>query len=93
MQVVEQLAPAELQRRWAAVVEDKELSEYVGRAEVDAYGVIALSPPPSLVHQRIANHLAAEIQAQLGGSAIVECPVVVDGVLIADVACMPRRHT
>jgi Uma2 family endonuclease len=86
MQVVERLTPAELQGRWAAVMADEELADYVGRAEVDPYGEIVLTPPPSLVHQRIANHLAAEIQAQLGGSALVECPVVVDGVLIADVA-------
>ena len=86
MRVVERLTPAELQRRWQTVTEDEELADYVGRAEVDAYGEIALTPPPSLVHQRIANELAAQIQARLGGRALVECPVLVDGVLIADVA-------
>jgi Uma2 family endonuclease len=86
MQLVEFLGPAELQRRWQLVTEDEELAHYQGRAELDAYGEVSLTPPPSLVHQRIANELAGQIQAQLGGRAIVECPVLVDGVLVADAA-------
>jgi Uma2 family endonuclease len=86
MQAVEMLSPAELQRRWQSVTEDEELALFEGRAELDAYGEVALTPPPSFVHQRIANALAKQIEAQLGGRAIVECPVLVDGVLIADVA-------
>jgi len=68
------------------VTEDEELAGFEGRAEVDAYGEVALTPPPSFVHQRIATELANQMQAQLGGRAIVECPVLVDGVLIADAA-------
>ena len=86
MNVVECLTAGELQSRWQAVTEDEELAEFVGRAELDPYGEIALTPPPSFVHQRIANELASQIQAALGGRALVECPVLVDGVLIADVA-------
>lgn len=86
MQTVEALTPIELQRRWQAVTEDEDLAEFEGRAELDAFGEVALTPPPSFVHQRIANELASQIQAQLGGRAIVECPVLVDGVLIADAA-------
>jgi Uma2 family endonuclease len=86
MQVLEQLTRDELQQRWQAVTEDEELAEYQGRAEIDAYGEIALTPPPALVHQLIADDLAAQIRSQLGGRAIVECPVIVDGVFIADVA-------
>ncbi|MGQ0652341.1 MAG: Uma2 family endonuclease [Betaproteobacteria bacterium] len=86
MQTVETLTSAELQRRWQAVTEDEELAAYAGRAELDAYGEVALTPPPSFVHQRIANELAGQMQAQLGGRAIVECPVLVDGVLTADAA-------
>ncbi len=86
MQVVESLTPVELQRCWQAVTEDEELEDFQGRAELDAYGEVVLTPPPSFVHQRIANEVAGQIQSQLGGRAIVECPVVVDGVLIADAA-------
>lgn len=86
MQLVERLSGTELQRRWQSVTEDEELAEFQGRAELDAYGEIALTPPPSFVHQRISNELAGQIQAQLGGRAIVECPVLVDGVLVADAA-------
>ena len=86
MQIVERLTAGELQRRWQTVTEDQELAEYVGRAELDAYGEIALTPPPSFIHQHITNELAGQIQACLGGRALVECPVLVDGVLIADVA-------
>jgi Uma2 family endonuclease len=86
MQAVEILTPAELQRRWQSVTEDEELAGFEGRAELDAYGEVALTPPPSFVHQRIAYELAKQIETQLGGHAIVECPVLVDGVLIADAA-------
>lgn len=86
MHIVERLTATELQRRWQTVTEDEELAQYVGRSELDAYGEIALTPPPTLVHQRIANELASQIQTQLGGRALVECPILVDGVLIADVA-------
>lgn len=86
MRLVERLNPAELQRQWKSVTEDEELAEFQGRVELDGYGEIALTPPPSFVHQLIANELAGQMQKQLGGRAIVECPVLVDGVLIADAA-------
>jgi Uma2 family endonuclease len=86
MQVVEGLTPVELQRCWQAVTEDEGLADFQGRAELDAYGEVVLTPPPSFIHQRIANDLADQLQLQLGGSAIVECPVLVDGILIADAA-------
>lgn len=86
MQLLEQLTRDELQQRWQAVTEDEELAEYQGRAELDAYGEIALTPPPAFVHQRIATEVAGQIQAQLDGRSIVGCPVLVDGVFIADVA-------
>ncbi len=86
MQLIEVLTPVELQRRWQSLTEDEELAGFEGRAELDAYGEIALTPPPSFVHQRIAFELAKQIESQLGGHAIVECPVLVDGVLIADAA-------
>jgi Uma2 family endonuclease len=86
MQLLEQLTRDELQQRWQSVTEDEELAEYQGRAEIDAYGEVALTPSPALVHQLIANEFAAQIRSQLGGRAIVGCPVLVDGVFIADVA-------
>lgn len=86
MHLVETLTATELQQRWQSTTEDAQFADFEGRAELDAYGEISLTPPPTLIHQRIANELAGQIQAQLGGRAIVECPVLVDGVLIADVA-------
>jgi Uma2 family endonuclease len=94
MQAVEILTPAELQHRWQSVTEDEELADFEGRAELDAYGEVALTPPPSFVHQRIAYEIAKQIEAQLGGHSIVDCPVLVDGVLIADAAWLSgdRAH-
>lgn len=83
---IETLTPIELQRRWQSLIEDETLADLEGRVELDAYGEIALTPPPSFVHQRIAFELAKQIETQLGGHAIVECPVLVDGVLVADAA-------
>jgi Uma2 family endonuclease len=84
--IVESLTASELQQRWKEATEDEELTDFEGRAELDAYGEIILTPPPAFPHQRIANAFASQIQAQLGGGAIVECPVVVNGVFVADVA-------
>jgi len=92
MQVVETLTEDELQLRWRSMTEDEELANFEGRAELDAYGEIALTPPPSFVHQRIANELASQIQVQLGGRAIVECPVLVC-VLITDAAWLSGDHS
>jgi Uma2 family endonuclease len=86
MHAIETLTAGELQRRWQSLTEDETLADFEGRAELDAYGEIALTPPPSFVHQRIAFELAKQIETQLGGHAIVECPVLVDGVLVADAA-------
>lgn len=86
MHAVETLTSSELQSRWQSLIEDELLAEFEGRAELDAYGEIALTPPPSLVHQRIAFELAKQVESRLGGHAIVECPVLVDGVLVADAA-------
>jgi Uma2 family endonuclease len=84
--IVAALTSSQLQQRWQSTTEEEMLADYEGRAELDPDGEIVLTPPPSFVHQRIANELARQIENQLGGSAILECPVVVDGVLIADAA-------
>lgn len=86
MHAIESLTRSELQSRWQSLTDDDLLGEFEGRAELDAYGEIALTPPPSFVHQRIAFELAKQVESQLGGQAIVECPVLVDGVLVADAA-------
>ena len=86
MRVVEQLTAKELQLRWLRITEDEVLADQEGRAEIDTFGDVHVTAPPTFVYQIIANDLARQIEAQLGGRALVECPVVVDGVLIADVA-------
>jgi Uma2 family endonuclease len=86
MHAAETLARSELQSRWQSLIDDALLAEFEGRAELDAYGEIAFTPPPAFAHQRIAFELAKQLESQLGGNSIVECPVVVDGVLVADVA-------
>lgn len=80
------LDAAHLQQLWERVVDDPELEDFAGRTELDADGEIVMTPPPSFAHQRTSNALARALEAQLGGRALVECPVLVDGVLIADVA-------
>jgi Uma2 family endonuclease len=82
----EWLTPAELQQRWREVIEDEDLAQFEGRVELDQYGEIYMTPPPSFLHQRVSNELARQIEVQLGGQAIVECPVLVDGVVTADAA-------
>jgi Uma2 family endonuclease len=80
------LDAAELQRAWQRVVDDDSLESFEGRTELDADGELVMTPPPSFAHQRVGNALARQLEQQLGGRAVVECPIVVDGVLVADVA-------
>lgn len=60
----EALSPAALRQRW------HELAEVVpedGRAELDEYGELILSPLPTNRHQRIAGSLGAQLQRALDG--------------------------
>ena len=76
------------ERRWAELLEDRELARFEGRVETDRHGQIIMNPPPAARHgwlQSTINHLLHTHAT--GGSVLTECPIsTADGVRAADVA-------
>src|SRR5688572_26040995 len=75
-------------RRWADLLDDRELAKVEGRIETDRHGHIIMSPPPAPSHgsfQLRIGRLLSELLPE--GEAITECPIsTADGVKAADVA-------
>src|SRR5690348_13158590 len=72
-------------RRWAELLEDRELAKIEGRIETDRHGNIIMSPPPAPSHgsfQLEIGHLLRTLIKH--GRVLTECPIsTADG---ADVA-------
>jgi Uma2 family endonuclease len=89
--VAQPLTKDEALARWAELCRDSSLAELEARFEMDEYGELRMTPPPSLRHQLIADALAAQMREQLGGRAVVECPVYAGKVYVADIAWIPEE--
>jgi Uma2 family endonuclease len=87
--VAQPLTRDEALARWAELCQDSSLAEIQARFEMDEYGELRMTPPPSLRHQLIADALAAQLRPQLQGRAVVECPVYAGKVYVADIAWIP----
>ncbi len=73
--------------RWAEVHADPTLASNPNRIETNGFGQIIMTPPPSGSHGRLQYRIARELDRQLGGEPLTECPVsTVDGVRAADAA-------
>ncbi len=73
--------------RWAEVHADAALAANPNRIETNAWGQIIVTPPPDGSHCVKQFRIAFQLQKQLGGSALTECPIsTVDGVRAADAA-------
>jgi Uma2 family endonuclease len=60
----ERLSPQALATRWRELLQDPDAPE---RFELDEFGEIEVTPPPSFRHQRIVAAIGRQIEAQLGG--------------------------
>jgi Uma2 family endonuclease len=80
----------ELVRRWTALSADPESPDY---CELNEFGEVIMSPPPTNRHQEIAQVIAETLIAQLGPKARVEMSVYTDrGIRVPDVVWMkPER--
>jgi Uma2 family endonuclease len=88
-----QITPHEaLALRWAELCSDPRLHDLPGKIELNAYGVIEMSPASNrhgMSQAAIATALAEQLPA---GTAIVECSITTnDGVRVPDVAWASRE--
>ena len=75
-------------RRWAELLDDRELTKFEGRIETDRHGHIIMSPPPAPTHGSYQSEIAHLLRTLLPrGRVLTECPIsTADGVKAADVA-------
>jgi Uma2 family endonuclease len=83
-----QITPHEaLVLRWAELCNDPLLRDLPGKIELNAYGVIEMSPASNRHGRQQAAIAAALIQQLRDGEALVECSIATDeGVRVPDVA-------
>jgi Uma2 family endonuclease len=81
------LSSDELAVRYRALCDDPCLVKVPGKIELDVWGRLLMTPPPSVYHGRVQANLTYKLKAMLGGHVINEAPIVTPaGVYIADVA-------
>jgi Uma2 family endonuclease len=72
--------------RWAEVCNDPTLRDLPYKIELNAFGKIEMSPANNR-HARLQGKIASELDRQLGGNVLTECPIATDiGVRVPDVA-------
>lgn len=80
------LSREELGVRYRQLCEDPRFNNVPGKIELDVWGRMVMSPPPSNYHGALQVVLAARLAA-LGGRCFVEASVVTDtGLFVTDVA-------
>jgi len=85
------LSKEELGVRYRKLCEDPRYNKVPGKIELDVWGRMVMSPPPSNYHGAMQVTLAARLAA-LGGRCFVEASVVTDaGLFVTDVAWASRE--
>jgi Uma2 family endonuclease len=80
------LSKEELGVRYRELCEDPRFNNVPGKIELDAWGRMVMSPPPSNYHGAMQSVLATRLAAP-GGRSFVEASVVTDaGLFVTDVA-------
>jgi Uma2 family endonuclease len=73
--------------RYRALCDDPCLTNVPGKLELDVWGRLLMTPPPSVYHGRVQGNLTYKLKAVLGGHVITEAPIVTPaGLFLADVA-------
>ena len=81
------LSSEELIVRYRALCDDRCLVNVPGKIELDAWGRLLMTPPPSVYHGRVQANLTHKLKAVLGGHVITEAPIVTPaGLFLPDVA-------
>lgn len=81
------LSRRQLVERYLALGDDRRYADLPGRIELSGWGQIITTPPADFWHYRVAARLARLLTAALGGEAVQEGAIAVEGagVLVADV--------
>ena len=81
------LSSDELATRYRAICEDPCYANVPGKIELDAWGRVLMSPPPTTYHGRVQGNLTHRLKAVLGGHVIPEAPIATPaGLFLADLA-------
>lgn len=85
------LSPEELSQAWADLAGNEHLPDWY---ELTEHGELIMSPRPETRHQRLCTQIALQLQAQLGGEAVVEAAVLTTtaGIRVPDVVWMPLER-
>ena len=84
------LSPEELSILWADLAGNDQLPDWY---ELTEHGELIIGPRPETRHQRLCTQIAFQLQAQLGGEAVVEAAVLTTtaGIRVPDVTWMPEN--
>lgn len=82
-------------RRWSEILADRRLVNLPFKIETNAHGTLLMTPPPSGNHSHRQGRIVIELDRQLGGHVLPECPIsTIDGVRAADVGWYsPQRYS
>ena len=82
-------------QRWAEILADRRLADLPFKIETNAHGTLLMTPPPSGNHSHRQGRIVIELDRQLGGHVLPECPIsTIDGVRAADVGWYsPQRYS
>jgi Uma2 family endonuclease len=87
------LSSEELGARYRALCADPMYADVPGKFELDVWGRVLMSPPPSNYHGALQIRLAQKLAA-LGGQVIAEASVVTGtGVFVADLAWLSAEFS
>jgi Uma2 family endonuclease len=87
--IVGPLTTEELAARYRALCADPLYADVPGKFELNIWGRVLMSPPPSNYHGALQIQLAQRLLAALGGRVIAEASILTSmGVFVADVAWM-----
>src|SRR5690348_18494053 len=87
------LSADELATRYRAMCDDPCFAKVPGKVELDVWGRVLMTPPPSAYHGLTQSRLAYKLRAVLGGEVVTEAPIVTPaGLFLADLAWLSPAY-
>jgi Uma2 family endonuclease len=87
------LSPDELATRYRAMCDDPCFANVPGKVELDVWGRVLMTPPPSAYHGLTQSRLDHKLRTALGGEVITEAPIVTPaGLFLADLAWLNAAY-
>ena len=87
------LSTEELAARYRAMCDDPCFANVPGKVELDVWGRVLMTPPPSAYHGLTQSRLDHKLRTVLGGEVITEAPIVTwAGLFLADLAWLSPAY-